>query len=555
MGKVFLLRAIVLCLVLLQCSATDFLPTDRGQLHELYPLTIIHINDLHARFHETSERSGKCDGEGCIAGIARVFQTVQDLRKAHKNALFLNAGDNFQGTIWYNYHRWKVVAHTMKLLRPDAMTLGNHEFDDTLDGLKPYLQALAKANITTVVANLDSSQEEKFPRLPPTTIIERGSRKIGIIGVIYDQTHQLSKTGAITFADSVATVRHEAEKLKKTGVHIIVVLSHCGLEIDKRIAREAGDHVDVIVGGHSHSFLFPESSDKARYKDDKVQGDYPLVVSNDNGRKILIVQAYAYGKYVGRLTAYFNTEGEIQYWEGFPIYMSHGVTQNGQALRTLEPFRKAVDKFASKRIAKTTIDLVQSTCRVQECNLGSLVADSLADYYTNDSFHPVAVINAGEIRSPISKGEITNEEAIGASPFSNTADLLTLRGDALWNIIEHSLVLDAVKRTNTAQVAGLRIVADLGREPYHRVISLEVRDLHDGTTYRPLNRSANYKVAMKSFIASGKDGFRWALERLDRQIGPLDSDVFISYLKKLKVVNEANLVSGRFNITGQLKSQ
>ncbi|KFB46803.1 apyrase [Anopheles sinensis] len=443
----------------------------------------------------------------------------------------------------------------MKLLRPDAMTLGNHEFDDGLDGLTPYLHSLADGNIKTVVANLNRSMENKFPKLPGTTIIRRSKRSIGIIGVIYDQTHEMSKTGAITFENSVKTVRKEAEKLEQQGVDIVVVLSHCGLEVDKQIALEAGDHVDVIVGGHSHSFLFPESSGEPRNRDDKIQADYPLVITNSNGRKILIVQAYAYGKYVGRLTTYFDADGEIKYWEGFPVYMSHQVTQNKLALRTLEPYRQAVAKFGSRRIANTTVDLVQSTCRVQECNLGSLVADSLADYYTNDSFHPVALINAGEIRAPITKGEITNEEAIGASPFSNTVDLLTLPGDALWNIVEHSLVPDAVKRTNTVQVAGLRMVADLNRAPYQRVISIEARDLYDGTTYRSLNRSANYKVAMKSFIASGKDGFRWALERLDRHIGPLDSDVFINYLKKLKVVNEANLIGGRFNITGKLKSK
>lgn len=80
------------------------------------------------RFAETSERSSKCkaaeEGDTCIAGIARVFHTVQELRKRHRNALFFNVGDNFQGTIWYNYHRWRVVARFIKLLHPDAMVGG-----------------------------------------------------------------------------------------------------------------------------------------------------------------------------------------------------------------------------------------------------------------------------------------------------------------------------------------------------------------------------------------------------------------------------------------------
>nr|XP_040234815.2 apyrase-like [Anopheles coluzzii] len=558
MAKVLLLIGTLAWVASMQrCSATDHLPPDQRQLGELFPLTIIHMNDLHARFAETSERSSKCkaaeEGDTCIAGIARVFHTVQELRKRHPNALFFNVGDNFQGTIWYNYHRWRVVARFIKLLHPDAMTLGNHEFDDGLKGLRPYLSALAKKDIQTVATNLIRSTDP-FPALPRSVTIKRKGRSIGIIGVIADKTHELSNTESITFSDSVAAVREEAAALKKRDVNIILVLSHCGLEVDKRIALEAGDDVDVIIGGHSHSFLFPNASSKPHNQQDTILGDYPVVVSNANGRKILIVQAYAYGKYVGRLTAYFDAQGEVQHWEGFPVYLSNSVPQSPVALRILAPYRRQVEAYGATKIAQTTVDLVQATCRLGECSLGCLVADAIADYYTNHTFHPVAIVNAGNFRSPIPKGDITNEEAIGASPFSNTVDLLTLRGDALWQLVEHSLVWDSVKRLNVAQVSGLRVVADLDRAPYGRVLSIDVRNLNDGVSYEPLNRTANYRVVTMSFIATGKDGFRWALERSERQIGPLDSDTFIQYLKKLKVVNESNLVGGRMILNGTVKS-
>ncbi|XP_052888191.1 apyrase-like [Anopheles moucheti] len=556
MWTVLLIASTVWAFVALQCDATDNVPNDRGRLGKLFPLTIIHMNDLHARFAETSERSSKCkagEGDTCIAGIARVFHIVQTLRKRHPNPLFFNVGDNYQGTIWYNYHRWKVVARFMQLMHPDAMTLGNHEFDDGLKGLTPYLEALAKEKIPTLATNLIRSKEP-FPALPPSVTLKRNGRSIGIIGVIADNTHELSNTESITFSDSVAAVRTESEALKQRGVNIILVLSHCGLEVDKRIAQEAGDHVDVIIGGHSHSFLFPNASSKPYNKLDNILDDYPVVVNNKNGRKILIVQAYAYGKYVGRLTTYFNSQGEVEYWDGFPVYLSNRIPQSRAALNILEPYRRQVEAYGATKIAETKIDLVQNTCRLRECNLGCLVADAIVDYYTNETFHPVAIINAGNFRTPIPKGYITNEEAIGASPFSNTVDLVTLRGDALWNIVEHSIVWDSVKRMNVAQVSGLRVVADLDRAPYNRVLSIEVRNLRDGITYEPLNCTAYYKLVTLSFIATGKDGFRWALERIDRQIGPLDSDVFIRYLKKLQVVNEENLTCGRMIVNGTIKS-
>ncbi|XP_035789052.1 apyrase-like [Anopheles albimanus] len=537
--------------------AADNLPANRVELDQLFPVTLIHMNDLHARFDETSNKSSKCRadlGEECIAGIARIQYAVSKLRSEFFNhtPLLLNAGDNYQGTIWYNYHRWKVVAQFMELLHPDAMTLGNHEFDDGLEGLAPYLSHLQSVGIPTVVSNL-IDKSGGIPKLPPSLIIERQKRLIGIIGVIYDKTNELSKTGELEFTDSIATVRAEAEKLKQRGVNIIIVLSHCGLEIDKQIAVEAGDHVDVIVGGHSHSFLFSPASDQPYNEQDTIQGDYPVVIENDNGRKILIVQAYAYGKYIGRLTTYFDADGEIVYWEGYPVYMRHDVYQHGSTFRLVKKLRKQVQSYASTKIAETRIDLEQETCRTRECRLGNIFADAIADYYTNETFHPVAIVNAGNFRTPIPSGDITNEDAIGAAPFSNSVELLTLRGDSLWNLIEHSVVWSASKRLNVMQVSGIKIVADLNRKPYARVLTIEVQDLRS-KLYKPLNRTATYKVVTLSFLASGKDGFKWALECTDRQIGPLDSDVFIGYLKKLKVITEQNLRSGRFFLNGTVTS-
>ncbi|XP_052872200.1 apyrase-like [Anopheles cruzii] len=552
-------RVVIACLLVVVpnplCSAKDHLPQDRGELKQLFPVTIIHMNDLHARFAETSSKSSKCKKDDtCIAGVARIHATVTSLRAEYRDRtpLFLNAGDNYQGTMWYNYHRWKVVAKCMEFLRPDAMTLGNHEFDDGLDGLAPYLKHLRTKRIQTLAANLiDRSQ--RLPRLPRAMVIKRNNRSIGIIGVVYDKTNEVSKTESVVFSNSIATVRNVARKMKEKGVHIIIVLSHCGLEVDKQIAREAGDHVDVIVGGHSHSFLFSPSSGRTYNREDPILGDYPLVVQNANGRKILIAQAYAYGKYVGRLTTYFDAAGEIKYWEGYPIYLANNVTPSEDVVKALRPYRQQVELFGSTKIAETRIDLDQESCRVRECRLGSVFADAIADHFTNETFHPVALVHAGNFRTAIPKGDITNEDAIGASPFANSIDLLTLRGDALWNLVEHSVVWSAEKRTNVAQVSGLKIVANLDSARYKRVVSIQVQDLST-KEYKPLNRGAFYKVATIAFLASGKDGFKWALEATDRQIGPRDSDVFVKYLKKLKVITEANLPGGRFTITGTVRS-
>ncbi len=102
-----------LCLfVLINCSGTV----------SAFELTLLHTNDNHARIEETSEDSGKCSARGpCFAGVARRFTKVSEIRKNEKNVLFLDAGDQFQGTVWFNYYKGAEAAHFMNKLGYDAM--------------------------------------------------------------------------------------------------------------------------------------------------------------------------------------------------------------------------------------------------------------------------------------------------------------------------------------------------------------------------------------------------------------------------------------------------
>uniref|UniRef100_A0A8W7PNK4 Calcineurin-like phosphoesterase domain-containing protein n=1 Tax=Anopheles coluzzii TaxID=1518534 RepID=A0A8W7PNK4_ANOCL len=124
-------------------------------------LTIIHLNDFHARFEETNTVSTRCkpdEGERCIGGYGRVVSRVKSLQQeyADRNPIYLNAGDSFQGTIWYTLLRWNVTAYFLNLLPADAMTLGNHEFDHGVEGLVPFLGAI---DSPMLVANIDDREE------------------------------------------------------------------------------------------------------------------------------------------------------------------------------------------------------------------------------------------------------------------------------------------------------------------------------------------------------------------------------------------------------------
>lgn len=161
----------------------------RNENPDLFPVAIVHINDFHARFEQTNLLSNACKEEEedtCIGGYARMVTVVKELMAKHeadnKNPIFLNAGDSFQGSIWYNVLRWNVTTHFLNLLPADAMTLGNHEFDHGIEGLIPFLETI---NSPMIVANIDDSEELSMQGLyNKSLVIDKYGRQIGIIGVI-----------------------------------------------------------------------------------------------------------------------------------------------------------------------------------------------------------------------------------------------------------------------------------------------------------------------------------------------------------------------------------
>ena len=122
------------------------------------------------------------------------------------------------------------------------------------------------------------------------------------------EVSEIANVDKLKFTNEIDAIRNESTMLRQKGANIIIVLSHCGLDRDRVIAHECGDYVDVIVGGHSHSFLFTPANVAAARVNDRPDGPYPFVLTPKSGkdRKVLIVHASAFTKYVGDLRVYFN---------------------------------------------------------------------------------------------------------------------------------------------------------------------------------------------------------------------------------------------------------
>ncbi|CAG9812503.1 unnamed protein product [Phaedon cochleariae] len=500
-------------------------------------LVILHNNDVHGRFEETEKNSGSCRDNNrnstCIGGFARTAHEVRKYRelaqkKQGPEVLFLNAGDTFVGTIWYSLFQSNISYEFWNLLKPDAMCLGNHEFDNGVSGLLPFVSAL---KFPVLAANLNFSQvPELAPYVDKSTIVERGGRKIGIIGLLTPETKLISNPGKVIFLDEVESAKAESERLDALGIKIIIVLGHSGFLKDQEIAAKA-PLVDAVVGGHTNTFLWngPPPDTEA------VDGPYPVVVTQESGKKVPVVQAYAYTKYLGRLNLTFDDNGDLVKFSGQPELMVASIPQEEDVLRLLETYRPEVDKVNTEIIgrSKVTLDGDSKLCRSNECNFGNLLTDALVAYKASISPKlwteaPIGLYNGGGIRNtiePVGSNDVTRGEILAAIPFGNQILTLKLNGSDLLETLE----IGARTNGETSggeflQVSGLRVVYDMSKPAFSRVVSVEARcGLCPVPVYQPIDPLKTYTIVTISFLTQGGDdhhilrdrGFDEVVEDLD----------------------------------------
>ncbi len=182
---------------------------------------------------------------------------------------------------------------------------------------------------------------------------------------------EISNPGKLHILDEIESVKKEAERLKsEENVNIIIVLSHCGLVIDREMAQQSGDLLDVIVGGHSHTLLYNGNPAPGP---DTPADTYPIVYNHSSGHKTLIVQASAYTKYLGDLTVYFDDNGEAQMWEGNPVFLEDSIEPDEEIVEAMRPWKEEIDVIAKREIGDLKTLLYRDDCAFGECNIGWVV--------------------------------------------------------------------------------------------------------------------------------------------------------------------------------------
>lgn len=468
-----------------------------------FELNILHINDLHSRIEAINKYDSTCSAEEagkneCFGGIARVKSAI-DARRGElsgKNVLTLDAGDQFQGSLFYTNYKSAPIAEFMNGIGFDAMAIGNHEFDDGPEELVKFIDALKFPMISgNTLAGLDSPVTGKFK---PYIVKEFGADKVAVISVLATDTDETSSPGdSILFADEISYLKQAIEEIEASGVNKIVLLSHVGYPRDKEIAA-AVDGIDVIVGGHSHTLLSST--------DEKAAGPYPTLVKNPAGKDVPIVTAYAYSKYLGDLKVVFDDAGAVKAAEGAPKLLDGSVVPDAGFTTRVTELAGPLEAIKQKEIGETsaTIDGSRDVCRAQECSMGNLVADAMVDR-VKDQGVTIAIQNGGGVRASIDAGTVTMGEVLTVLPFQNSLATFKMKGSDIVLALENGLSKIEEGAGRFPQVSGMKYTFDKSKPAGSRVVSVEVKE---GDGFVAIDPAKVYGVATNNYMRSGGDGYK-----------------------------------------------
>ncbi|NTF32871.1 5'-nucleotidase C-terminal domain-containing protein [Rhizobium skierniewicense] len=493
-----------------------------------YQLNILHINDLHSRIEAINKFDSTCstaeaDKKECFGGIARVKSAIDARRAelgANANILVLDAGDQFQGSLFYTQYKSGPVAEFMNGIGFDAMAIGNHEFDDGPAELLKLINAVKFPIISGNTKIADGSElKDKFKGY---IIKDMSGQKVAVVSVLAKDTNETSSPGdKVTFDDEIEYLKGAVKDIQDQGVNKIVLLSHVGYVKDQEIARSV-DGIDVIVGGHSHTLLSST--------DPKAAGPYPTLVKDPSGVDVPIVTAYAYSKYLGDLSVTFDDNGVVKSTSGAPKLLDASVTPDEAFTKRVAELAAPLEEMKQKEIgtSEAAIEGAREVCRVKECSMGNLVSDALLDR-VKDQGITIAIQNGGGLRASIDAGPVTMGEVLTVLPFQNSIATFQIKGVDLVAALENGASQIEEGAGRFVQTAGLKYAFDRSKPAGSRIVSVEVKE---GDTFVKLDPEKTYGVVTNNYTRTGGDGFKtFATKAINAyDFGPSLEDAVATYI-------------------------
>lgn len=555
--KYLSLLLLVIFLFLSSCSQTH------KYIAAPLTLTIAHLNDTHS--HLESDRDietlkfDRVDTKVFLGGCPRLKTALNKIKSEANHFMLLHAGDAVQGTLYFTLFNGDADIECLNLLGIDAMALGNHEFDKGTTFVAKFID---KISFPIIAANIDFAQIPSIAKkVQPYMIKNYSSERVAIIGLTTEKTAEISNPGAdIKFNDVRSSTAKTIEDLKKEGINKIIVVSHIGYDEDKKLG-ETISGIDIIVGGHSHTLLGDAASFGLLGM--KPEGRYPTVVKAPDGKDVLIVQAWRWGGMIGLIEVDFDEMGDIKGYSKNPVLIlgprfiqdNKEIPQNSdkyerileiikssaianiyeedRALKNiLQPYKKKLDELMNSVIAKAKDNLIVGL----NSGPGPLIADSMA-WMTGAQ---IALLNRGGVRRDIYSGDISVGTVMEVLPFSNTLFLIELSGSDIKAALEEGIDFQLSYNFSNPlypYVSGMTYAVNKSSPKGERVVDIKVKNSQ--AVYEPLNMGQSYKLVTNSYMASkGGDGYASlrGFSGYKYDTGLLDFEVFIEYLKHLKVI-------------------
>jgi 5'-nucleotidase len=502
-----------------------------GAAYADFSLTILHINDFHSRFESITGTDSTCNAEGetkgeCFGGIARLKTAIDAERAAAtaagENSVLFSAGDEFQGSLFYTQYKSEIVANFMNDMGFDVVATGNHEFDD---GPAEFARFIASAKFPIIGGNFDTTRDPDLKGLPKGVIVLNiAGEKLGVVGATTEDTPEIAASGPnVAFESVTEYVKGAVGALEAAGINKIVVVSHIGYNVDQDLAKAVAG-IDVIVGGHTHTFLGTGKGEA---------GPYPTLVKNPDGVDVPIVQAGQYGKVLGELKVTWDDSGKVISAAGAPILLDASVTPDQGFLDRVAELGKPLEALKAEVIGNATeaIQGDRNVCRVMECSMGNLVADAQLDRVADQGI-TISIANSGGLRASIDAGEITMGEVLTVLPFSNTLATFQLTGADLVASLENGASQIEEIAGRFPQVAGLKYTFDKSKPAGSRISDVLVKD---GDNWVAIDPAKTYGIVTNNYVRGGGDGYELfgknAINAYD--FGPPLEKVVADYIAKL----------------------
>ncbi len=472
-------------------------------------LTVLHVNDFHSRHEPVDGRALTCRPGArpdCFGGAARLatalFAERAAAAAAGRTVLLVDAGDQFQGSLFYTAWHGAVELAVMHALGSEAMAVGNHEFDNGPATLAAFVRG---ARFPVLSANIDASADPALAGLlKPAVTLRKGGLSIGLIGVTTLQTATTSSPGpTIRFTDPAAALATQARRLREGGARLVIALSHLGWDDDRALAGQVPG-VDVFVGGHSHTLLSDSEAGAA--------GPAHEAFTGRSGRAV-VVQAACYGRYFGRLDLDLDDDGQVLAMGGDTRHVGLELPEHPEVAAIVASYAGQLDAVRRRVVGAAPAAIDIAGCRVGECALGSFVAEAMLRSVKGAD---IALMNSGGLRTGLPGGSITLGDVLSMLPFGNTVATLRLRGSDL-----RTALANGVARAGMGafpQVAGLRFTWRPQAPAADRLGAVEVAQ--PDRRFAPLDDAKIYTVVTNNFVRTGGDGY--GVMR-DRAIDPYDT--------------------------------